>query len=58
MDLDFSLIDDLSTGVKAHIYLEHNPDLKKSGWVGQNPPNDFRHLTTLTKALPSHPNPK
>ena len=29
----------------------------KAGWVGQNPPNDFRHLTELTKALDSHKKP-
>jgi dihydropyrimidine dehydrogenase (NADP+) len=35
---DFSIIQDLTTGLKANIYLNHRKDLILKGWKGQSPP--------------------
>ena len=35
---DFSIIQDLTTGLKANIYLNHRNDLIQKGWKGQSPP--------------------
>ena len=35
---DFSIINDLTTGLKALLYLSKREDLKKNGWKGQSPP--------------------
>jgi dihydropyrimidine dehydrogenase (NADP+) len=35
---DFSIIQNLVTGLKANMYLNYRQDLKKKGWKGQSPP--------------------
>jgi dihydroorotate dehydrogenase len=35
---DFSIINDLSTGLRALLYLSQRKDLIKNGWKGQSPP--------------------
>lgn len=35
---DFSIIQDLNSGMKAALYLSKRDDLKKKGWKGQSPP--------------------
>lgn len=35
---DFSIIQDLNTGLKANMYLNQRQDLIKKGWKGQSPP--------------------
>jgi dihydropyrimidine dehydrogenase (NADP+) len=35
---DFSIIQDLNTGLKAALYLSKRDDLRKKGWKGQSPP--------------------
>ncbi len=32
---------DLETGLKAHMYLVNNQELRKKGWDGQIPPRDM-----------------
>ena len=35
---DFSIIQDLNSGLKAALYLTKRDDLRKKGWKGQSPP--------------------
>ena len=35
---DFSIIQDLNTGLRAALYLSKRDDLRKKGWKGQSPP--------------------
>ena len=35
---DFSIIQDLNSGLKAALYLTKRDDLKQKGWKGQSPP--------------------
>lgn len=35
---DFTIINDLSTGLQALLYMSQREDLKKQGWKGQSPP--------------------
>ena len=35
---DFSIIQDLNSGLRASLYLAKRDDLKKKGWKGQSPP--------------------
>lgn len=35
---DFSIIQDLNSGLRAALYLTKRDDLKKKGWKGQSPP--------------------
>lgn len=34
MDTDLTLVDDLSTGLRAHLYLLENKELRNKGWNG------------------------
>eukprot|EP00357_Protocruzia_adherens_P000648 CAMPEP_0115047432 /NCGR_PEP_ID=MMETSP0216-20121206/49297_1 /TAXON_ID=223996 /ORGANISM="Protocruzia adherens, Strain Boccale" /LENGTH=1031 /DNA_ID=CAMNT_0002430615 /DNA_START=105 /DNA_END=3202 /DNA_ORIENTATION=- len=46
MNQDFSVVYDLITGVKAHLYLGERADLKEQGWHGASPPVDFQKKNT------------
>lgn len=46
---DFSIIQDLNTGLKAALYLSKREDLKKKGWKGQSPP--VQNSQTLKKFI-------
>jgi hypothetical protein len=35
---DFSIINDLNSGLKALLYMSKRTDLIKKGWIGQSPP--------------------
>ena len=35
---DFSIIQDLNSGLRAALYLSQRDDLRKKGWKGQSPP--------------------
>lgn len=37
---DFSIIQDLNSGLKASLYLTKRDDLIKKGWKGQSPPSE------------------
>jgi dihydropyrimidine dehydrogenase (NADP+) len=37
---DFSIIQDLNTGLRAALYLTQRDDLRKKGWKGQSPPTE------------------
>lgn len=37
---DFSIIQDLNSGLKAALYLTKRDDLKLKGWKGQSPPTE------------------
>jgi len=41
MNQDYTVINDLTSGLKALIYLRERKDLKEKGWIGMNPPEDF-----------------
>jgi dihydropyrimidine dehydrogenase (NADP+) len=46
---DFSIIQDLNTGLRAALYLTKRDDLIKKGWKGQSPP--IQHSQTLKKYI-------
>ena len=52
---DYSVIQDLVTGVKAHLYMDERGDLKDMGWISQTPPVNFGKqpvkLMSITKSL-------
>ncbi len=41
MNQDYTVVNDLTTGLKALIYLRSRKDLIQKGWKGQNPPANF-----------------
>jgi len=38
---------DLTTSIKAHMYLSQREDLRKRGWSGQSPPIKFAQMKTI-----------
>lgn len=46
---DFSIIQDLNTGMRAALYLMKRDDLRKKGWKGQSPPT--QNSQTLKKFI-------
>ncbi len=42
MNQDYTIVDDLNSGLKALLYLRSRKDLKEKGWKGQSPPRDFQ----------------
>ena len=46
---DFSIIQDLNSGLRAALFLSRREDLRKKGWKGQSPP--IENSQTLKKYI-------
>lgn len=46
---DFSIIQDLNSGLRAALYLTKRDDLRNKGWIGQSPP--IQKSQTLKKYI-------